>query len=344
MRPEAEQLLFLTAEDTYKGRVATQDDIIFMGFGDDDTTDISVPIKGIVKFSTLDRFWDGVNIIDVESLRECMGYITGKQTSVKVSEEVLAELERTENEEEMMFSEEENILEYEGGFSDASSDNDIAEELEEAREEVLESAATNTYDVDKGVYTLALLKLKKGVRLQDGLKKVNAALQEAGVDGRAIPWRDAVGQIGDFAFIIKAALNGFVVFIFFVAIIVIMNTLSMTALERINEIGMMRAVGSQKRFISGMFLAETGILSLGFGGLGIVVGVLVVNIVAGFNIGAGDNDILQLFFGGDTFNPLLLPGDVVLCIVLLAIVTFIAVVYPVYVARRITPLEAIARD
>jgi ABC-type antimicrobial peptide transport system permease subunit len=131
--------------------------------------------------------------------------------------------------------------------------------------------------------------------------------------------------------------------LFVVAIIIIVNTLSMAALERTTEIGMMRAVGARKGFISKMFLAETGALSTVFGGAGIVAGAITVKILAALQL-TSDNDMVQLFFGGDTFHPLLTGGDFILAIVQLTLVTLIAVVYPVRVARSITPLDAISRD
>jgi ABC-type antimicrobial peptide transport system permease subunit len=53
---------------------------------------------------------------------------------------------------------------------------------------------------------------------------------------------------------------------------------------------------------------------------------------------------VQLLFGGDTFHPFLSGADILLAVIQLAIVTLIAVVYPVQVARSITPLDAIARE
>jgi putative ABC transport system permease protein len=135
----------------------------------------------------------------------------------------------------------------------------------------------------------------------------------------------------------------FVMFLFFVAIIIIVNTLSMAALERTTEIGMMRAVGAKKGFISRMFLAETAMLSFVFGGAGITAGIIVVRILAMLNITSA-NDMVQLLFGGDTFHPLLTVMDLFLTVIQLTIVTLIAVAYPTRVARSITPLDAVQRE
>jgi ABC-type antimicrobial peptide transport system permease subunit len=144
---------------------------------------------------------------------------------------------------------------------------------------------------------------------------------------RAVPWKKAVGTIGSTAVIVKSALFVFVMLLFFVAIIIIVNTLSMAALERTSEIGMMRAVGARQSFIRMMFLGETGILSFVFGGGGILAGILVVNIISALKIKSG-NDVLQLLFGGDTFRPLLSMPDIGLAVLQLVFVTFIAVLYP----------------
>ena len=58
-----------------------------------------------------------------------------------------------------------------------------------------------------------------------------------------------------------------------------LNTLSMAAFERIPEIGMMRAVGARKSFVSNMFLYETGLLSFAFVVLGFVSGYITVQIL-----------------------------------------------------------------
>jgi ABC-type lipoprotein release transport system permease subunit len=122
-----------------------------------------------------------------------------------------------------------------------------------------------------------------------------------------------------------------------------MNTLSMAAMERINEIGMMRAVGAQKRFVGEMFFYESAFLSAIFGAIGIIAGSITVFILSNMGI-TTTNNILQLLFGGSIFKPILGFSDIMIGIIELALVALLATVYPILVARKITPLEAIARD
>jgi ABC-type lipoprotein release transport system permease subunit len=180
-------------------------------------------------------------------------------------------------------------------------------------------------------------------KLDEKVKLLNDRLVAAHASVRAVTWKKAIGAIGSMAVLVKSALFLFVMFLFFVAIIIIVNTLSMAALERTSEIGMMRAVGARKGFISTMFFGETAILSFFFGGIGIVTGYIVVTILSLCRFTSG-NDIVQLLFGGDTFQPFLSGGDILIGVIQLAIVTLIAVVYPLKVARSITPLDAIARE
>jgi ABC-type antimicrobial peptide transport system permease subunit len=92
-----------------------------------------------------------------------------------------------------------------------------------------------------------------------------------------------------------------------------------------------------------MFLSETVALSALFGGAGILLGALVAWIIYPLGISSGNSEILELLFGGEVFRPTLGVGGVVGGIVALGVVTVLAVLYPLVVARRITPLDAINR-
>jgi ABC-type antimicrobial peptide transport system permease subunit len=131
--------------------------------------------------------------------------------------------------------------------------------------------------------------------------------------------------------------------LFCVAVIIIVITLTMAALERASEIGMMRAIGARKTFIAGMFLGETAVLSSVFGGGGILAGILAVRVIPLLKI-TTENDMLQLLYGGNFFNPLLSLSGIALTGFQLFVVTVIAALYPMRVASEITPLDAISRD
>jgi ABC-type antimicrobial peptide transport system permease subunit len=305
---------------------------VFMGFNDNNSTnDIRLPVTAVMKYSSLNHIWGHFVLVDIESYRDCLGYFSAKSKGDTLSKEQASLLSADNSGLDALFSDADLMVKNTGAA---------------ARPAKLTFAPTEKpkiVDVDEGAYNIVFLRLKKGVDRDKAIKEMNKALKAAGVGAHVVTWETAAGMIGSLTILIKTALFVFVMILFFVAIIIIVNTLSMAALERTSEIGMMRAVGARKGFISRMFFAETAMLSFVFGGAGIVVGALAVKITALFKI-TSDNDMVQLLFGGDTFHPLLTGTDVFLSLFQLILVTLIAVIYPLRVARNITPLDAISRD
>jgi len=196
---------------------------------------------------------------------------------------------------------------------------------------------------DNAAYNYVSILLKPGEDLNAAVARTRQLMKDNGLPVKVLSWKQASGQVAQISDILRIIINVFVILLFFVAVIIIMNTLSMTALERTEEFGMMRAVGARKGFITRMFLSETMALSALFGGAGILIGALVAWVIQPLGISAGQSEILELLFGGEVFRPTLGVGGVLGGIVALGVVTVLAVFYPLVVARRITPLDAINR-
>jgi putative ABC transport system permease protein len=310
-------------------------DLIYMGMSADNaTTDIRVPVRGVVKYRSLNGIWGQFPIVDIESYRECQGYFSALAQTAEVKKETADLLKKSDESLDDMFGNDDMIEASSGAGATA-----LAEGSLRVTKDTIRAAG----DLDAGAFNLILVKLAGGARLDKSIANLNNILSAKKLGVKAISWKKAIGPIGSMAGLIKTSLFVFVMLLFFVAIIIIVNTLSMAAIERTTEIGMMRAVGARKGFIRLMFLGETAMLSAVFGGAGIVIGIIIVNIIAALNI-TTDNDMAQLLYGGDTFRPLLSLLDVALAIIQLIIVTLIAVIYPIRVASNITPLDAISRE
>jgi putative ABC transport system permease protein len=307
---------------------------VLMGFNEDNsTTDIRLGIKGVIEYKALNHIWGHFVVIDIESFRRCLGYFAAAD-KVEISAADQKLFSMPDDNIDALFSADSVIVKNTGARAAAPV---------RAKPVSSSAAPQPAVDVDAGAYNVVLVLLKKGENASQAIGKLNAVFKEKKLGVRAVSWKKSIGPVGSMATIIKGALFMFVMFLFFVAIIIIVNTLSMAALERTTEIGMMRAVGARKGFISRMFLAETAMLSLVFGGAGIVAGIMVVKILALLNI-TSTNDMVQLLFGGDRFHPLLSVADLLVTVIQLGIVTIIAVVYPTRVARSITPLDAVQRE
>ena len=311
-----------------------KDNIVFLGYNEKNTTmDIRLNIKGIVKFKALNSIFGSFNIVDIESYRNCQGYFSAASKNIDIREDKKQLLAMDTDNLDSMFSEEQVFSEDRGNVDESVLKASSKSEKQD-HEEV---------NIDEGAYNLVFVRLKKDINKAEGLRLINQTLNDHNLGARAVTWKQAFGVVGSMTTIIKGSLFGFVMLLFVVAIIIIVNTLSMAALERIPEIGMMRAVGARKSFVGNMFFGETAMLALLFGGAGIVFGILITIVVSFLEI-SSDNDLVQLLYGGDTFNPVLSAGDIMLTLIQLLLVTVIAVIYPVKVARDITPLDAIARD
>jgi putative ABC transport system permease protein len=321
-------LLGKDAKEAYP-HLTMQNDIVFMGFNEaNSTSDIRLPLDGISKFKALNKIWGHFLFVDIASYRRCMGYFSEADQSASLSATQKSLLASDNDNLDALFGTEPPTPAALG------PDQTII-----APKQIL----TTTLPEEAGAYQLVLTRFLPSVDRSQGLDSLQRFLETSGIPLQAVTWQKASGVVGSMTIIIKIALNVFVFLLFFVAIIIIVNTLSMAAMERTSEIGMMRAVGAQKSFITKMFLLETGFLSVVFGGLGILIGVATVLVVRWWGL-TTENDILQLLYGGDTFKPLFGIADLILTVIQLTLVTFLASIYPVRVAKSITPLDAISRD
>ncbi len=311
--------------------IVVSSSIVLMGTasGVNSSTDLRFGVKGIIKYRALNSMFGHFCVTDIESYRECMGYFSAAENAIEVPKEEKKLLQMENSDMDSLFGSEPLVV------SDTKSKPKLLKPKVAAPEVKADS--------EFGTYNMVFVKLKNNITYNEALSKLNKALLEKGAGVRAITWNRASGPIGSMTLIIKSALFLFVMLLFVVAIIIIINTLTMAALERTSEIGMMRAVGAKKSFITGMFFGETGMLSTVFGGAGIVLGVITVKLIPLFKI-TTSNDLVQLLYGGDIFRPMLMVPDIALTVAQLALVTIAAAFYPVSVARNITPLDAIQRD
>ncbi len=333
--PEGEELNEENLTDdarNYLDNLELRRNIVFMGASTSNSTlDIRVPVKGIIKYKALNGVWGNYCIVDIESFREAHNYVTGADKTVELGEG------------EKQLLESENLDDFFNSgelFEDTSLSTDIIT-IETIQSETDRKQREN--NLDAGSYNLVYLKIREGLSLDRTIDKLNSLFKQNNLSVRAVSWKNAIGTVGSMAVMIKAALNIFVMFIFFVAIIIIMNTLSMAALERVSEIAMMRAVGAQKGFLRRMFIVETGILAFFFGGLGIIVGIIVIYLLQIANI-TTTNEILQMVYGGDKLNPVFTFPDLLIGMLELGVVTLISVIYPLRVVGKIVPLDAIVRE
>ena len=182
------------------------------------------------------------------------------------------------------------------------------------------------------------------VRLKDhgAVDKVAALVASMpGLGIKVARWDAASGFYAQIAAGLQAFIYLATALVFLVVALIFMNTLIINVTERTAEIGTMRAIGSEKSFIRGLFLVEALALNVASAIVGMAGaiaalaaigkrGVALPEIVSQFLIGGGP---LQL-------QATALPFALAMAVVLL--VSVLATIYPVQVATSITPLKAMS--
>ena len=127
------------------------------------------------------------------------------------------------------------------------------------------------------------------------------------------------------------------VVIFAMLIIIIMNSMVMTAVERIAEVGTMRAVGAGRGFVVRLFLTEALFLGGLFGGIGTAVSGIILSTLPGIPAG---NQITRMIFGGEMLRIPIPVSSVLTTLILILIVAALSSAYPAWIASRFKPVEA----
>jgi ABC-type antimicrobial peptide transport system permease subunit len=134
----------------------------------------------------------------------------------------------------------------------------------------------------------------------------------------------------------------FVVVILLALMFGIVNTMLMAVMERTKELGMLMAIGMNKKRIFMMIVLESIMLSMVGGILGIVIG--------GLSIYYGETHPVDLSlwaegyreFGYDAFvYTSLMPGMLINVALLVMITGVIAAIYPAYKALKNNPADAL---
>ena len=117
----------------------------------------------------------------------------------------------------------------------------------------------------------------------------------------------------------------------------------MATLERMAEIGTLRAIGAQRRFLLGMLVVETLAVGGLFGGVGAALGVGVLAILRAVGIPAS-NDTLYFLFSGPRLYPGFSPGNVAIALAIVFLVSGASSIYPGLLAMRVSPRQAMQSD
>jgi ABC-type lipoprotein release transport system permease subunit len=323
---------------------------------------VNVKVYGFLRFKGIER--SGIagmmSVMDLHSFRDLYGYLTPDRA--EEIRRMQAELGARD------VSREDAEAELFGGGGELVAEGS-AGAIEEAplvsREEAAgsgEDLAARVYtqaETERGVALNAALILHDPRRADETARDVRAALDAAGLgyrevkgpDGetarsgaRVIDWQEASGIVGQFVTLLRVVLFTAVVIFFAIALVIINNAMVMATLQRVKEIGTMRAIGTQRRFVVVMLLVEIAAVGLVFGLGGALLGGGVVALIRAAGGIPATTDMLYFVFSGPALFPKLYPTSVVGSLLVVLLVSVLSALYPALLAMRVTPVEAMASE
>ncbi len=286
-----------------------------------------VQLKGIYKYKNGNATVMQMNLLDVESYRILAKMIVGTTDVIKVDDSDTALLD-DDVDFDSMFSDD-----IESGYVDEDfSFDDVLGDL--SQREALTKPSTGTW-----TFTLVML---DDINKVDRVKaQIDSWAEDNDINLEVKTWKTSAGTTGDTIKYAKIIINVFIIIVSIVTIIIIMNTLVVSIIERTSEIGTMRAIGANKFFIRRMFIAETLTIAMVFGAIGIVLGLILLFIFNRVGISFNGNILLEAIFAGEKLYPVTSIGTIINGIFVSFFIGIISSLYPVSVALRIQPIKAI---
>ena len=167
----------------------------------------------------------------------------------------------------------------------------------------------------------------------------NDKMRAAGMEDKVIEYSDTTGVLMSSVKTIVDAVS--YVLIAFVSISLVVSSIMIGVItyisvyERKKEIGILRAMGASKHNISSIFNAETFIIGLLSGILGVGVSYLLIPII---------NLVLHHFTGDIPLNAALAPQTAVVLVVLSIVLTLLGGLIPARSASKKDPVEALRSE
>ncbi|MFW6362703.1 MAG: ABC transporter permease [Spirochaeta sp.] len=301
-----------------------------------------VPVVGIYEFQVESPSMEGISFLDAHTVRDLAGMVIGTTDVVEIDEADTSLLD-LESDFDSLFTEPDQDL------GQVSPDNESAPSDPESLFDDLggsgeESTSFQSYNrIDSGAWSYILLMLEDGDRTEEIITRINTDAEENGWSIEAVGWDDASGGMATFVQAFQVLFLVIVAIITVVSIIIIMNTLVISIVERTAEIGTMRALGAHKSMVRRMFMLETMSIAVVFGVIGLILGMLLLWILSVIGLPA-PNPFFEILFGGEVLRPVFALGGVVQGFIMMLGIGIIASLYPVSVALKIQPLQAMKTE
>ncbi|MGC6416661.1 MAG: ABC transporter permease [Bradymonadia bacterium] len=301
----------------------------------------NVKVHGTFSFKGLERsdLSGAANLVDMMTFRELYGQMSRAQRSelTEIKSQAKAKTVDRAGAEMALFgsdsTDDESDTDFGGGFSEFDG-----VRLKRSKRTVDENRFSQK-EVDEGLALSTAVLLHDEAKIEQTKTALADALNKAKLKLKVVDWKQASGLIGQLFQLVRAVLFVAIFIIFAVALVIINNSMLMATLERVREIGTMRAIGAQRALVLAMFVTETFLLCALAGGLGVLMSIGLLSYLNSAGIPAA-NDMMMFMFSGPRLFPNYAVEHLMIGFVIILVVSVLATVWPARVATRVAPIEA----
>lgn len=310
----------------------------------------SVPLLGIYTYDSQNPTLSGIALISPQTLRDLIG-MQDFSDSVEIDESQINLIEEDSSIDDLFgdsqdFDGEEAIdgPVLAGGASAAGVGVASGDGAGDAFAEDSGASGENVaLHAESSVWSYLICMTDASANEGKIIKQLNKVFKENEWAVQAVNWRDAAGGSVYISFYLRIIFNIGIVLILLTGFIVVNNTLTVSSISRIGETGTIRALGAKRGFVIREFLCETSLLTITSGIIGCLLGCLFTFMLQKAHIGISNTYLAQLF-GGKTLTAAITASNAIQNLALSVVLAVVGCVYPVRVALRATPVEAMRRQ
>ena len=310
----------------------------------------SVPLLGVYTYDSQNPTLSGIALISPQTLRDLIG-MQDFSDSVEIDESQINLIEEDSSIDDLFgnsqdFDGEEAIdgPVLAGGASAAGVGAASGDGAGDASSEDSDASGENAaLQAESSVWSYLICMTDASANEGKIIKQLNKVFKENEWAVQAVNWRDAAGGSVYISFYLRIIFNIGIVLILLTGFIVVNNTLTVSSISRIGETGTIRALGAKRGFVIREFLCETSLLTITSGIIGCLLGCLFTFMLQKAHIGISNTYLAQLF-GGKTLTAAITASNAIQNLALSVVLAVVGCVYPVRVALRATPVEAMRRQ
>jgi len=289
------------------------------------------PLVGIIRYQIQNETLDSLVLVDASTLRSLLGMSLGVERG-QAAPGKDAPLSSASLD-DLFADAQDRVAAPQSGIELAQVEKQLKEDLAKSDPLLLESSAMN----------FVLISLRNGTDPGTFSKELARDYSGTGSKFRVTDWRHTAGFSALYVYWIRIIFNiGFFIAIFG-GMLIIINALVISVIERTSEIGTMRALGATRGFVRRLFFTETMLLMMAYGLAGIALGGI-ASFILGHSSIQISNPFMATLFGSHTLDPEITAGGLLYHVAIAAFIGAVGWVYPVRLALRIQPVRAIAAE